>query len=133
MDMVIINLARFCHSPYLYTAPQRRISESGSEIGELRTDSEATVPPPMYVRMPDTNEQIDHLTSLSTYGVVDTAKEAMEDMEISMVISDADNPHGLEVNSMVEIPGKKGKLYGVIRWMGFESRLGPMAGVELVR
>ena len=44
-----------------------------------------------------------------------------------------ENTHGLEPNSMVEITNKnEEKLYGVMRWMGHNTKLGSMAGIELV-
>ncbi len=43
-----------------------------------------------------------------------------------------DNAHDLEVNSMVEFTKNEEKLYGVMRWMGYNPRVGSMAGIELV-
>ncbi|XP_072051858.1 uncharacterized protein [Amphiura filiformis] len=42
-----------------------------------------------------------------------------------------DNTYSLEVNSMVEITKSDEKLYGVMRWMGYNQRVGSMAGIEL--
>ena len=124
--MFLLNRSFKLFHCFLSEAPSKNTSDT--HIGELRPEAQNLISKLADNRDADTSA----LTSLSTYGVVDTAKEAIEGMEISMDLAPVDNPYGLEVNSMVEIQGKMGKLYGLIRWMGVETKLGPMAGVELV-